>query len=512
MKEVVKESGAKRKKTLPRKRRTVKRQKLEEDAEKEELKGFLDIILREDGCKIELNLSYNKDDGSFKNYKDFEEMLKNLIRQDNGIAIHMLTEKKYSLSQEIISKMLKKKIVRTPFASLLKGDPSLTEIMPRACIFTDRWSLDELAYGVPKDGPYQTNLPSPDDIILSIQIDKEGQVRRIRHEKEIDVLEYQVLTREIEPTVKHLEEIIRENVFCLGDVPPRPLNPQPLQSHPSLDITLSLSPITPLDHIHDTLSPPSPPQPQPPIMGYPLYYNYHDYHGNDKKYTASMTKSKAARYELKGIEDMVPNLWSPVKSIISVKVNEWYGYGHLEEIVVKRADQQLYTFKEGDFKRLHLNDTEDMLLLVVQNKLNNLDGNVVVHLAVSLRMFARRTVIQERVEDLQLRIESYQKKLNLTKPRTQDVDMSRRPAYITLSNPQGVIYEDNLKRKRFMHADELHNLDQQRTRIMIKSINQKLLDRRIMRSLEKFVGGREYGEDLDCFSRQYDFVISCSTL
>ncbi|GKF95898.1 hypothetical protein Tco_0288633, partial [Tanacetum coccineum] len=48
MKEVVKESGAKRKKSLPRKRRTVKRQKMEEDAEKEELKGYLDIIPRED--------------------------------------------------------------------------------------------------------------------------------------------------------------------------------------------------------------------------------------------------------------------------------------------------------------------------------------------------------------------------------------------------------------------------------------------------------------------------------
>ncbi|GKA03842.1 copia protein [Tanacetum coccineum] len=60
---------------------------------------------------------------------------------------------------------------------------------------------------------------------------------------------------------------------------PQPLNPQPLQSHPSLDITLSLSPITPLDHINDTPSPPSPPQLQPPIIGHPLYYNYHDYHG-----------------------------------------------------------------------------------------------------------------------------------------------------------------------------------------------------------------------------------------
>ncbi|GJT65296.1 hypothetical protein Tco_1016776 [Tanacetum coccineum] len=61
----------------------------------------------------------------------------------------------------------------------------------------------------------------------------------------------------------------------------KPLNPQPLQSHPSLDVTLSLSSITPLDHILDTSSPPLPqPQPQPPLMGHPIYFNYHDYHGS----------------------------------------------------------------------------------------------------------------------------------------------------------------------------------------------------------------------------------------
>nr|GEW75001.1 retrovirus-related Pol polyprotein from transposon TNT 1-94 [Tanacetum cinerariifolium] len=174
---------------------------------------------------------------------------------------------------------------------------------------------------------------------LRSQAQNQSQVRRIRHEEEIDVLEYQILNREIVPTMKPLEEIIWENVFCLGvimnenhelynesyvlydhvmnplaaqqerkprkdrgtrrgrhstsssstfdqpssahlndddddgngegtslastpspiHVPHRPLNPQPLQSHPSFDITLSLSPITPHDHIHDTLSPPSPP-------------------------------------------------------------------------------------------------------------------------------------------------------------------------------------------------------------------------------------------------------------
>ncbi|GJZ76581.1 hypothetical protein Tco_0641253, partial [Tanacetum coccineum] len=85
-----------------------------------------------------------------------------------------------------------------------------------ACVFTDRWRLNELAYGIPSDGPYQTNLPSIENIILSIQINRDGQVRHIRHEEEIGVIEYQVLTHEIEPTLKPLEEIIWENVFCLG--------------------------------------------------------------------------------------------------------------------------------------------------------------------------------------------------------------------------------------------------------------------------------------------------------
>ncbi|GKC18107.1 hypothetical protein Tco_1014889 [Tanacetum coccineum] len=49
-----------------------------------------------------------------------------------------------------------------------------------------------------------------------------------------------------------------------------------------------------------------------------------------------------------------------------------YDYGHLEEIEVRRDDQKLYTFREGNFKRLCLQDIEDMLLLLVQQKLTNL--------------------------------------------------------------------------------------------------------------------------------------------
>nr|GEU70263.1 hypothetical protein [Tanacetum cinerariifolium] len=122
----------------------------------------------------------------------------------------------------------------------------------------------------------------------------------------------------------------------------------------------------------------------------------------DTKYTTSITKTKAIKYDVEGIDDMVPNLWSPIKSETSVTVDEWYGYGHLKEIVVRRADLKFYKFMEGEFPWLHLNNIKDVFLLIAQNKLNNLDGNFIVHLAVGLRMYTRRIVIQSRVKDLQL--------------------------------------------------------------------------------------------------------------
>ncbi|GKG17646.1 hypothetical protein Tco_0362603, partial [Tanacetum coccineum] len=73
---------------------------------------------------------------------------------------------------------------------------------------------------------------------------------------------------------------------------------------------------------------------------------------------------------------------------------------------------------EGDFPRLNLRDIKDMLLLLVQKKLSNLERDVIFDLNVTLRTFIRCVVILKRVEDLQLGVESYQKKLNITKPDT----------------------------------------------------------------------------------------------
>nr|GFA40853.1 hypothetical protein [Tanacetum cinerariifolium] len=76
--------------------------------------------------------------------------------------------------------------------------------------------------------------------------------------------------------------------------------------------------------------------------------------------------------------------------------------------------------------RHHLHDIEDMLLLLVQKKLSNLRRDVIFDLCVALRLFTRHIVILKWVEDLQLGVESYQKKLNITMPYTFKSDISNK--------------------------------------------------------------------------------------
>nr|GEV94332.1 copia protein [Tanacetum cinerariifolium]GEV94421.1 copia protein [Tanacetum cinerariifolium] len=200
---------------------------------------------------------------------------------------------------------------------------------------------------------------------------------------------------------------------------------------------------------------------------------------SSRTYATSITKTKAADYEhIKWIEDLVPNtMWSqgPIvydkhalwgisqwgrkrqqlygyavnresardvysrNKIIAIKkltIVEWHNYKHLEWITVRRDDDNLYTFKEGNYNRLLLQDIKDMLLLLVQGKLTNLNIDEHLALGVSLQMFKRSIFIKRRVKDLQLGIESYQKKLNLTNPDTYRSDLKQRTpytAYLTCS-------------------------------------------------------------------------------
>ncbi|GJX67293.1 copia protein [Tanacetum coccineum] len=193
-------------------------------------------------------------------------------------------------------------------------------------------------------------------------------------------------------------------------------------------------------------------------------------------YTTSITKTKATDYgQVKWIEDKVPRIWSMVKltttgmligelitriiAVTSLKIMKWYGYTHLEEIIIRRQDDKLYKFRESDFKRLQRQEIEDMLLLLVQDKLTNLNLEEWYALNVALRMFTRRIVIQERVEDLQLGVKSYPKKINLQRPDLYRSYLRRMTAYTTYLDIQGIIYEDELNRKCVMRTNELHKFN-----------------------------------------------------
>ncbi|GJW70291.1 hypothetical protein Tco_0127208 [Tanacetum coccineum] len=146
-----------------------------------------------------------------------------------------------------------------------------------------------------------------------------------------------------------------------------------------------------------------------------------------------------------------------IMAVTQVEVIRKHGYGYLKEIVVRRADNDLYRFNEGDFPHLRINDIKDMLLLAVQNRLTKISSDDVSDFAIALRMFTRSLVIQKRVKDLQLGVESYQKKINVTRPQNTIPDIRKRDPYTPYQDPQGFIYVDTLGRNRLMRSDELYN-------------------------------------------------------
>ncbi|GJV33724.1 hypothetical protein Tco_1394124 [Tanacetum coccineum] len=200
--------------------------------------------------------------------------------------------------------------------------------------------------------------------------------------------------------------------------------------------------------------------------------------------TAAHVCVNAAQLELK------------ILSVVSVSVKKLHGYGHLEEIAVRRVDRQVYKFKEGDFVDLQLNDIEDMLFLVVQHKLFQLEGK------------------------------SYQKKLNITEPQKTFIGIEFKELYTPSYKLPRAIYEDLNKHKRVIRADELYKfldeilktvrdelhyrildfrlrynkkmsrrkwtaIDKRNSELMVELIDKKMRERRIIRNLERLVGARE---------------------
>ncbi|GKD93727.1 hypothetical protein Tco_1373564 [Tanacetum coccineum] len=292
-------------------------------------------------------------------------------------------------------------------------------------------------------------------------------------------------------------------------------------------------------------------------------------HGDKGRRSAlSISKLKATQYLYFGLEELVPSLWieteceydisaaygishwwfkrkefyitrhsapsnrSTVRSyirilsVVSLKTYEIYGYPFLKEIVLRRADYKEYKISKADFKNMHPNDFKDLYLLHLQGQLNHLSGADIVHLFNAVNLWIRNNVIRKRMEDLQLGIESYQTKLNLTQPDWDASDFLFKEDYTIVSKPRAVIYRDRNDQKKMMRETEVHKFsdgtlnrildkldhmvkdfklyeynpgmetriwsenDRRRSKDFMEVIKRRLKIRRIFRSLKSFVGGR----------------------
>ncbi|GJU31894.1 hypothetical protein Tco_1175483 [Tanacetum coccineum] len=127
-----------------------------------------------------------------------------------------------------------------------------------------------------------------------------------------------------------------------------------------------------------------------------------------------------------------------IRSVQSIKDNKQYGYAYQKEIVVTRTDEKEYKFAKADIPNLNQFDNEDLYLLKIQNKICNIKGAEEYDLINALKMYIRKIVIKKRVKDVQIGVESYQTKLNLTKPQLREGCLHRKTLYTILSHPRGV--------------------------------------------------------------------------
>nr|GEV50002.1 hypothetical protein [Tanacetum cinerariifolium] len=208
---------------------------------------------------------------------------------------------------------------------------------------------------------------------------------------------------------------------------------------------------------------------------------------SSRKYTTSITKMKAADYgHIKWIEDLVPKtmwiekpigydnhtLWGRrIIAVTELKIVEWHSYKHLDWIMVQRDDDKLYKFKEGDFKRLRIQDIEDMLLLLVQGKLTNLTNK--------------------------------DKKNRLTR-----IDELHKFSDGTLTDVRTAL-DDRLKGNRMQYLPQSiwRKSVKYKAATMIQDIDKRLKTRRIMKSLERFIGGRLYEGDFRMLQRTILFIV-----
>ncbi|GJW40452.1 hypothetical protein Tco_0066297 [Tanacetum coccineum] len=82
-------------------------------------------------------------------------------------------------------------------------------------VFTNEWDLGALAYSQDSEGPYHTDLPTPEENHQFLQFQRTNSKRKIKN-KNVILSSNQVLNKELTQDLNRWNELIYKNVFGLG--------------------------------------------------------------------------------------------------------------------------------------------------------------------------------------------------------------------------------------------------------------------------------------------------------
>nr|GEZ14671.1 hypothetical protein [Tanacetum cinerariifolium] len=240
---------------------------------------------------------------------------------------------------------------------------------------------------------------------------------------------------------------------------------------------------------------------------------YLRYGGKGSRHTLSISKMKATYYPNVSLEQMVPDQMyieeeckydivaiavrthMRISSVVRIEVFSMYGYDYMKKIVLHHEDLNEHVISERDFKYLYPSNFKDLYLLNLQ-------------------------------EDFQLRIESYQTQINLTKPQWDATGFEYKHDYMVIDSSRAVTFQDRYGVQMMMRFNEIHKFsdptlqqidealdyrvkefkinrmnpglntrfwtrkDVDRSKEFMFAIQKRLNTRKIFCNLESFVGGR----------------------
>ncbi|GKE55878.1 hypothetical protein Tco_1495063, partial [Tanacetum coccineum] len=176
------------------------------------------------------------------------------------------------------------------------------------------------------------------------------------------------------------------------------------------------------------------------------------------RHALSISKLKAAYYLDFGLEELVPSLWTESES--DYDISSAYGISHWwfkrKEFYITRHNAP----SDRNAVRSHIKilSVVSLMTYFIYSKLNHLSRADKVYLSTTVNLWTRNIVIRQHVEDLQLGIESYQMKLNITQPRWDATDFLFKEFYTIVHKLRAVIYRDRNNQKKMMREIKVHNL------------------------------------------------------